>query len=33
MNSVQRIIRDVYVTGNVCNQGIHVIPNQVREFT
>jgi len=22
----------VHVTRNVCNQGIHVIPNQVREF-
>ena len=23
----------IYVTGNVCNQGIHVIPNQVSELT
>jgi hypothetical protein len=23
----------IYVTGNVCNQGFYVIPNQVREFT
>jgi len=22
-----------YVAENVCNQGIHVIPNQVREFS